>query len=91
MRRKGNLCILEKFPAVRLNVGACTRNCRKMSEVKAMGRLFAMDGKVFGFLSRTADLVLLNLLWILFSLPVVTLGASTTAIYTVVLKMARNE
>ncbi len=56
-----------------------------------MGQLFAMDGKVFGFLSRTADLVLLNLLWILFSLPVVTLGASTTALYTVLLKMARNE
>lgn len=56
-----------------------------------MGRLFETDGKILGFLGRTADLVLLNLLWLLCSLPVVTIGASTAAMYTVALKMARNE
>ena len=33
----------------------------------------------------------LNLLWLVCSLPVVTLGASTTALYYVMLKLARGE
>lgn len=56
-----------------------------------MGRIFAVDGKLFGLLSRIADLVILNLLWLLCSLPIVTIGASTTALYAVLLKMVRNE
>lgn len=56
-----------------------------------MDRIFSLDGKVFGFFNKTADLVLLNLLWLLCSLPIVTVGASTTALYYVAMKIARNE
>lgn len=56
-----------------------------------MERIFAAEGKLNIFLGRIADLVVLNLLWLFCSLPVVTLGASTTALYTVLLKMIRNE
>lgn len=56
-----------------------------------MGRLFAVDGKLVTMLSKIADLVILNLLFLLCSLPVVTIGASSTALYGVTLKMARNE
>lgn len=52
-----------------------------------MFRLFNPDSPVMQFLSRLADLVILNLLWILFSLPVVTLGASTTALYRAILTL----
>lgn len=38
-----------------------------------------------------ADLIILNLLWILCSLPVVTIGASFSAMYTVTLKLIRRE
>ena len=38
-----------------------------------------------------SNLFLLNILWIIFSLPVVTLGASTTALYSVTLKMVGNK
>lgn len=46
-----------------------------------MSRLFNPDSPVMQFLTRVADLVILNVLWLLFSLPVITLGASTTALY----------
>lgn len=42
-------------------------------------------------LSRLFDLILLNILWVLFSLPVVTAGASTAALYSVMLKIVANE
>lgn len=56
-----------------------------------MEKLFSMDGKISGILSRIADLAILNLLWIIGCIPVITIGVSTTAMYSVTLKMARNE
>lgn len=56
-----------------------------------MNRLFNMDNPFFQFLSRVADLVLLNLLFLLTSIPIVTIGASRTALYYTTLKMVRNE
>ncbi len=37
------------------------------------------------------DLILLNILWLLCSVPFITIGASTTALYSVMLKIAANE
>lgn len=56
-----------------------------------MERIFNFEGPVFSFLSRLADLFWLNLLFIVCSIPIVTIGASTTAMYYVTLKMAKNE
>ena len=41
--------------------------------------------------SRIVDLLLLNFLFVITSLPVLTLGASLTALYSVSLKLVRNE
>lgn len=43
------------------------------------------------FLGRVFDIVAVNLLWLICSLPVVTLGASTGAMYYVLMKMARKD
>lgn len=43
------------------------------------------------FLRILCDLMLLNILWFLCSLPVVTVGASTSALCSVSLKLARGE
>lgn len=56
-----------------------------------MAGFFSTDSKVYKFMSRLTDLVKLNFMWLIFSLPVVTLGISTIAAYTVALKMAENE
>lgn len=53
--------------------------------------LFGMEGPVWKFFNRTADLILLGILWFVTSIPLVTLGASTTAAYYVVLSMVRKE
>jgi uncharacterized membrane protein YesL len=52
-----------------------------------MNRIFNLDSPVMVILSRVADLVILNLTWLVFCLPVVTIGASTTALYRVTLDL----
>jgi len=54
-------------------------------------QIFSLDSPVMNFLSKIADLMILNLLFILCCLPIVTIGASMTALYSVTLKMAKNE
>lgn len=56
-----------------------------------MSRAFNFEGPVFTFLSRLADLFWLNLLFIVCCMPVITIGAATTALYYVTLKMAKDE
>ncbi len=56
-----------------------------------MKRFFDMESPFMRALSVTADLILLNLLTILCSLPVVTLGASLAAMNDVVIRLVRGE
>lgn len=49
------------------------------------------EGMLADFLNRFMDLILLNVLWFLCSLPVFTLGASTCAMYEVTLRYACQE
>ncbi len=46
-----------------------------------MRRLFDIDSPLMGFLIKTFDCVCLSLLWLVFSLPVITIGASSAAMY----------
>lgn len=41
------------------------------------------DSPVIAFLNKMTDLILLNLLWLICCLPIITIGASTTAMYYV--------
>ena len=54
-------------------------------------KFLTFDGGIHRFLERGFDLMLLNFLWILTCLPIFTIGAASTALYSVLLKMARNE
>ena len=56
-----------------------------------MDRFFNMDNKFFTFMSRVADLIILNLLCIVCCIPVVTIGPSIAAMFYVTLKMVRNS
>jgi len=49
------------------------------------------DSKFAAFIGRLADVFFLNLLWLAFSLPLVTIGASTVAAFGVCLKLAEGE
>jgi uncharacterized membrane protein YesL len=56
-----------------------------------LAKFFSFDSKTARFLSRIWDLFLLNLLFLLGSLPVVTFGASAIAAYTVMLKIVEES
>ncbi len=56
-----------------------------------LGELFNSDNIIMASLAKVADGLLLGLLWILFSLPIITIGAATTAAYAVALKLAGGE
>lgn len=54
-------------------------------------KFFNVDNPVWRFVGNLADFFVLSVLWAVCCLPVVTIGASTTALYYVTMKMARNR
>ncbi len=56
-----------------------------------MERFLGIDSPVMRALSIAADLAVLNLLWLVCCIPLVTIGASTTAMYSVALKLAKGD
>ena len=56
-----------------------------------MHGIFDYDGFVFRLLNLMYCLIIANLLWVVFSIPIFTVGASTTALFSVIGKIAREE
>lgn len=56
-----------------------------------MSRFFNMESPFFQFLSRVADVMLLNIVFLVTCIPIFTIGAAWTALYYTTLKMVRNE
>ena len=59
--------------------------------VDNMSKLFAYDNPIWTVMGKVADVIILSILWFLFSLPIVTIGASTSALYYVTLKLAEDK
>lgn len=55
------------------------------------GNLFDMDNIVWKYLGRLWDAMWLTILWLLCSLPIITIGASSTAVCYVALKIMKDE
>lgn len=53
--------------------------------------IFNYDNPVWRYIGKLGDLMILNVLWIVCSIPIFTIGASTTALYYVTLKLARDD
>lgn len=53
--------------------------------------LFNYDNPVWRFIGKFGDLIILNILWLICSIPIFTIGASTTAVYYVTLKLVRDD
>lgn len=56
-----------------------------------MWSIFELDSPYNRIITKTVQIVYLNFLWLICCLPIVTIGASTTALYYVAMRMARNE
>lgn len=52
---------------------------------------FSIESPLYKFMSRLLDIIKLNFLWVLCSLPIVTMGAATTAAFTITLRMVEEE
>jgi len=56
-----------------------------------MWSFFELDSPYCRLITKIVHIIYLNILWLLFSLPVITIGASTTALYYVAMKLVKNE
>lgn len=56
-----------------------------------MSKFFGIDTPLWCFFSRLADLVILNLCFLIFCIPVVTIGPALTALYYTSMKMAEGD
>lgn len=56
-----------------------------------MQNIFSPDNRVMIFITKIVNSIYLNILWFICCIPIVTIGASTTALFYVTLKMAKNE
>lgn len=56
-----------------------------------MGNIFNSDSGFSKLMNKIADLFILNILWIFCSIPIITIGATTTALYSANLKLINNE
>lgn len=46
---------------------------------------------IVGVLNRLADILMLNMIYIISCIPIITIGAATTALYYITMKMAEGE
>ncbi len=53
--------------------------------------IFNMDSKFYRFITRLGELMILNVLFLAGCIGVITIGSSIAAMYTVLLRMVRNE
>ena len=56
-----------------------------------MDRYSGLKNGLIAFLTVTGDLMALNILWFLCCLPIITIGPSTNALFTVTLKLAEGQ
>lgn len=53
--------------------------------------MFKLDSPLMNFLNKVADIMILNLMFLLCSIPIITMGASFSAAYYMGFKMVKNE
>lgn len=56
-----------------------------------MYRLFNPENPFWMFMEKIMNVFIISFLWLLFSIPVITIGAATTALFQFTLKMAADE
>lgn len=56
-----------------------------------MNGFFNLDGPFYKWGTEVADIMILSILWLVCSIPIVTIGASTTALFYVLGKKVRKE
>lgn len=58
---------------------------------KKSGGIMAYDGKIVGFLNKMGEIILLNIVFLICCLPVITVGPALTSFYYATMKSIRRE
>ena len=53
--------------------------------------LFNYDNPIWRFIGKFWDLLIIHILWVICCIPIVTVGAATTAMYYVTLRLVRDD
>lgn len=56
-----------------------------------MSNFFNMDNGVFTFLGKVCDIVFLSVIWMIFCIPIITIGPANTALYYATVKVIRRD
>lgn len=56
-----------------------------------MSGFFSSENKFFVLMSKIFDVMILGLLWLVFCIPVITIGPASTALYYAMVKVIRRE
>lgn len=56
-----------------------------------MSSFFNLDNGVFSFLGKLCDIIFLSVIWVVFCIPVITIGPANTALYYATVKVIRRE
>lgn len=79
------LIIVGEQPEVRLH------EFRNRNGASVMKSIFNLDSPVMTILTEIADLIILNLIYLFFCMPIVTIGAATAALYRVMLNYEKER
>lgn len=58
---------------------------------RPMDRLFNPENPFWSFMNKVMDVFMISILWFIFSIPIITIGASTTALFQFTLKLTADE
>ncbi len=56
-----------------------------------MSGFFSSDNKFFILMSKIFDVMVLSLMWLIFCIPIITIGPASTAMYYTMVKVIRRE
>ena len=70
--------------------GSVSESC-KISYDKGFDFLKLFDSAIYSFFNKLADFLLLNLIWLVMCLPILTIFPATTAMYGVIRHWLRND
>lgn len=59
--------------------------------MKSSNKFFRSDNPYNEVMTKVFDVIWLNILWLVFSIPIITIGASTASLYHVMMALVRDE
>lgn len=62
-----------------------------MGQKKEKRNIFGFDGSFIQVFDKIFDVLVLSFLWVLCSIPIITMGASSTALYYAIVKCVKNH